>query len=92
MMIEKLKKWTVLKVYFVIYILCCVLFTILRWKTLSSGEGWGVVYMVGLISIGLFGLLVDLILTSIIKNKKLLNGIGIIIALIFSILLWTELN
>ncbi|MCK0158924.1 hypothetical protein MWU65_17180 [Cellulophaga sp. F20128] len=69
-----------------------MIFTIVKWKTLSDAEGWGVVYMVGLIGIGLFGLIIDFILTLIIKNKKILNGIGILIAIGFSIMLFMELK
>ena len=61
-------------------------------EILSFEEGWGVVYMIGLISIGLIGLLADFILTMIFKNKRILNGIGILIAIGFSIMLWIELN
>lgn len=87
-----MKKWTILRAYFLIYLVCCIIYTIAKWKILSNAEGWGVVYMVGLISIGLVGLLVDFILTLIIKNKMLLNGIGILIAVGFSIMVWIELN
>ena len=87
-----MKKWTVLKAYFLIYLVCCIIYTIAKWKILSYEEGWGVVYMVGLIVIGLFGLLIDFILTLIIKNKKILNGIGILIVIGFSIMLFMELK
>ena len=46
--------------------------------------------MVGLIGLGIFGLVIDFILTLIIKNKKILNGIGILIAIGFSIMLIME--
>ena len=87
-----MKKWTILRAYFLIYLVCCIIYTIAKWKILSNAEGWGVVYMVGLISIGLVGLFADFILTLIIKKKMLLNGIGILIAVGFSIMLWIELN
>jgi len=48
--------------------------------------------MFGLIGIGLFGLLIDFILSLIIKNKKILNGIGILIIIGFSIMLFIELK
>ena len=54
-----MKKWTVLRAYFLIYIACCLIFTIVNWKTLSYEEGWGVVYMLGLISIGIVGFTAD---------------------------------
>lgn len=91
-MLKKITKWTFLKGYLLVYLTCCLIFTIIKWETLSYAEGWGVVYMVGLFVIGLFGLLIDFILTLIIKNKKILNGIGILIAIGFSIILFIELK
>jgi hypothetical protein len=85
-------KWTILRAYFIIYLACCLIYTIAKWKILSYEEGWGVVYMFGLISIGLVGLLADFILTLIIKNKRILNGIGLFIAIGFSLMLWLELK
>ena len=87
---KKITQWTFLKGYLLVYLTCCLIFTIIKWKTLSYEEGWGVVYMVGLIGLGLFGLVIDFILTLIIKNKKILNGIGILIAIGFSIMLIME--
>jgi len=89
-MLKKITKWTFLKGYLLVYLTCCLIFTIIKWKTLSYEEGWGVVYMVGLIGLGLFGLVIDFILSLIIKNKKILNGIGILIAIGFSIMLIME--
>jgi len=88
----QVKKLTILRAYFLIYLACCVIYTIAKWKILSYEEGWGVVYMVGLIGVGLFGLLIDYILTFIIKNKKILNGIEILIVIGFSIMLFIELK
>jgi hypothetical protein len=48
--------------------------------------------MVGLITIGFIGLGIDFIFRLIIKNKKTLNILGILIVLIFSIILYDELN
>jgi uncharacterized membrane protein len=89
-MLKKITKWTFLKGYLLVYLTCCLIFTIIKWKTLSYEEGWGVVYMVGLIGLGFLGLIIDFILTLIIKNKKILNGIGILIAIGFSIMLIME--
>jgi len=87
-----MNKWTILRIYFTIYLACCIIYTFAKWQILSYEEGWGVVAMVGLISIGLIGLLVDFILSLIIKEKIILNVIEIIIAIGFSITLWIELK
>ena len=89
-MLKKITQWTFLKGYLLVYLTCCLIFTIIKWDTLSYAEGWGVVYMVGLIGLGLFGLVIDFILALIIKNKKILNAIGILIAIGFSIMLIME--
>ena len=85
-----MKKWTILRTYFLIYLAGCLIDTIAKWKILSYEKGWGVVYMVGLMGIGIIGLLIDFILTLIIKNKKILNGVGVLIAIEFSIMLLME--
>ncbi|MFY9243715.1 MAG: hypothetical protein WAO74_11880 [Polaribacter sp.] len=87
-----MKKWTILRAYFMVYLACCIIYTIAKWKILSYEEGWGVVAMVGLISMGLVGILADFIMTLIINNKRILNGIGLLIAIGFSIMLWIELK
>ena len=85
-----MKKWTILRTYFLIYLAGYLIDTIAKWKILSYEKGWGVVYMVGLMGIGIIGLLIDFILTLIIKNKKILNGVGVLIAIGFSIMLLME--
>lgn len=92
MVVRLIKNITVLKVYSLIYLVCCSIYTVVNWDILSAGEGWGVVYMVGLISIGFLGLLIDFIMTLLIKNKKLLNLTETVLVLMFSIQLWIELN
>ena len=87
-----MKKWTILRAYFLIYLLCCIIFTIVKWETLANAEGWGVVYMVGMILLGLVGLVVDFILFFLIQNKKVLNVIGLLLAIGFSIMLFIELK
>ena len=55
---------------------------------MSKGEGWGVVYVVGLGLIGLVLLGVDLLLSLFLKNKLILNIIEIIIGFFFSLSLF----
>lgn len=87
-----IKNITILKGYSLIYVACCLIYTVANWEILSAGEGWGVVYMIGFIVIGILGLLIDFILRLLIKNRKLLNLIETILVLMFSIELWIELN
>ena len=91
-MLPLLKNMTILKGYSLIYLVCCLIYTIAKWETLSHGEGWGVVYMIGIVTIGLFGLGIDFVMKLLIKNKKILNAIGIVLIILFSIELWTELK
>ena len=71
-----------------IYYLVLFIFTVIRWEILSKGEGWGVVYMVGLGFVGLVLVGVDLLLCLFMKNKLILNIIEIIIGFFFSISLF----
>lgn len=97
-----MRKLTVLKTYVLIYLACCIVFAIANWKglfyeitnrnDLSFQEGWGIIYLVTFIFIGLIGLIIDLILTKLIKDKRLLNGIELAIVIGFSMMLWIELK
>ena len=71
----------------IIFLIGCVGFTIYNYDQLSEGEGWGVVGMVGLMGFGIFLLVVDLILRNIIKNKIVVNIIGLVISIIATLLL-----
>ncbi|ALM08248.1 hypothetical protein SB49_10875 [Sediminicola sp. YIK13] len=85
-------KFTVLKGFSLLFILGCLLFTMVKWSTLSYEEGWGVVGMIGLISLGLAGLILDFVLTKLIKNKWLLNLIELLVLFFFSIELWISIK
>lgn len=87
-----MKNWPVLKIFFVLYLTICVVYTVFNWETLSYAEGWGVVYMIGLIFFGLIGLLINYILAKAIKNTKRLNLAGIIISILFMFFLLIELK
>lgn len=51
-----------------------------NYSTLITGEGWGMVSMIGLTGVWLVAGLADLILQQLIKNRKILNVIGLAIA------------
>ncbi|TRZ42452.1 hypothetical protein [Robertkochia solimangrovi] len=80
-----MKKPTVLKIYSLLYLIGCIIFTILNYSNLDKGEGWGLVLMIGLISMGIIGLILDFFLTKLIQNKITLNLTELFIVLIFSI-------
>lgn len=84
----KFKSLTILKSFSILFILGCLLYTAMKWKTLAYEEGWGVVFMIPLFLFGFIGLTLDFILTKMIKNKWLINIIGLVIVLIFSLTLW----
>lgn len=79
-------KYSILTAYAIIFLIGCIGFTIYNYDQLSEGEGWGVVGMVGLMGFGIFLLVADLILRSIIKNKILVNIIGLGISIIATLL------
>ena len=78
---------TILNSLSYLFILSCVIYTLYKWQVLSKGEGWGVVAMVGLMSIGLIPLSADLILQFFIKKKTTLNLVGLLVGIIITVLL-----
>ncbi|HEX6169158.1 MAG TPA: hypothetical protein VFZ33_05660 [Chitinophagaceae bacterium] len=79
---------TILNIYATIFLLVCIVFTIYNYAQLSEGEGWGVVGMIGLFGFGLLLLVGDLILRNIFKNKVTVNILGLIVAIIATILIF----
>lgn len=63
---------SILNIAAILFIAGCMIYTIFNYKILSSGEGWGIVYMVGLCGLGLFLLLIDVVVQNIFKHKKML--------------------
>lgn len=70
---------TVLNISVAIYLFGIILSTVSNYSDLSSGEGWGVVAMVGLAVIGILAGLADLIIQFIIRNRLWQNIAEIII-------------
>lgn len=60
---------TLLNILAFLFLLGCLLYTLVNYSILSAGEGWGVVYMIGLGSIGLLALIVDLIIQIFFRSK-----------------------
>ncbi len=87
-----MKKFTILNSFSVLFIAGCLIYAAINWRVLSHEEGWGVVGMVGLISFGILGLLVDYVLRKLIRNKWILNVIELIIVFFCSIELWIITN
>ncbi len=80
-------EFTILNIVVILYCVGILVYTTVNYPTLSSGEGWGVVLMVGLFGIGVAIGILDIVLQLLIKNKKVLNGIGIIILTIAALAL-----
>lgn len=82
-------KRTFLNTSALVYFIFLIGYTIFNYSTLTAGEGWGIVAMVGLSIVGLIALAADAVLQQIIKNRKWLNAlgmlVGLIIALVFSV-------
>ena len=78
---------TILNSLSYLFILSCLIYTLYKWWVLSKGEGWGVVAMVGLMSIGLIPLSADLVLQFFIKEKTTLNLVGLLVGIIITVLL-----
>ena len=86
---------TVLSVVMVVYLILCLVFSIvysvLNFDDLSLDHRYGVTYMIILISIGLVGIGIDKLLGAMFKNKKIQNIVGLILALVFALWLFPQL-
>jgi hypothetical protein len=72
---------TILNISAAVFLAGILIYTIWNYKILSAEEGWGIVAMVGLTGIGIMAGLTDLILQQFVKNRTLMNVIGLIIVI-----------
>jgi hypothetical protein len=68
-----------------------IIYTIWNYKTLSGDGGWGIVAMFGLAGIGMIAGLADLLLQQLIKNRTILNIIGLLIVIGLTIAILSDL-
>ncbi|MCE3282013.1 MAG: hypothetical protein K0Q66_750 [Chitinophagaceae bacterium] len=80
-------KLSILKVYAVVFLLGCLVYTVYNYEQLSEGEGWGVVGMIGLLGFGGLLLVVDIVIMNLFKNKTTANIIGLVVSIIATLLL-----
>ena len=78
---------SILNVYAMLFLAICIGYTIINYKALSEGEGWGVVFMIGLCGIGIVLLVLDIVIQIIFKDRRTINIIGTILALAASVLI-----
>ena len=81
---------TILNISTAIFLTGILIYTIWNYKTLSAGEGWGIVAMYGLAGIGVIAGLTDLNLQKLIKSRTLLNTVGLIIVVAPTIAILTD--
>jgi ABC-type transport system involved in cytochrome c biogenesis permease subunit len=74
-------RFTILNIAALVFLIACIIYTLIYYKQLSSGEGWGIVYMVGISVFGIIAFLIDFIIQFLLKQKKQQN-IASIIALV----------
>jgi len=84
-------KPTILNISTAIYILGILFYSILEYKTLSADEGWGIVAMFGLAGVGIIAALADLILQRLLKNRIVINVLGLIILVGIAIAIISDL-
>ena len=86
-MTKRKSQLSILKVYAIVFLLGCIGFTIFNYDQLSAGEGWGIVGMVGLFGFGGVLLVADLILHNLITSRMARNIIGILLAIIATLMI-----
>jgi len=60
-----------------------IIYSIFNWEQLSSGEGWGVIAVIAIGLITASGVIIDLVLQLIFRNRKVLNVIGTLVVLAY---------
>lgn len=76
-------KYSILNVPATLFIIGCLIYTAINYKTLSYEEGWGVVYMIGLCGLGLLLLIIDFIIQNIFKkNRTVVITIEVIVLIV----------
>jgi hypothetical protein len=70
-----------------LFLIGCIVYTIVNYAELSEGEGWGVVGMVGLCGFGILLLVIDIVIQNIFKNRMTANIIGLIVSITAILLL-----
>ena len=86
------KRITVLKICSIPYLIAIIVYSAVNWTTLSQGEGWGVIAMVGAFSFGLVAMILDLALSWLIKSSTWLNAIELIIVILVLIEIYPHIS
>ena len=81
-------KFTILNTSTALFVIGIVIYSILNWKVLSAGEGWGVVAMFGLLGVACVAGLAALVLQALVKNPAWVNGFGLLIVIGLGIAIW----
>jgi hypothetical protein len=74
-------RWSVLNIISGLFLLGCLVFTAFNYSKLSANGGWGIIGMIGLISVGAVALVIDVALQQFIRDEKKLSIIGLVLAL-----------
>jgi uncharacterized membrane protein len=78
---------TILNIAGLLFLLGCIIYSINKHEILSAGEGWGLLYMIGLFLFGASSLLVDLAIQWFVRKREQ-QQIACTISLIFYIVLF----
>ena len=81
-------KPTILTIYSLLFLAGCIGFTLFNYNELSKGEGWGVVGMIGLFGFGVLLFVIDIVIRNLFKNKTTANIIGLVVAIIATVLVF----
>ena len=79
---------TILTIYSLLFLAGWIGFTLFNDNELSKGEGWGVVGMIGLFGFGVLLFVIDIVIRNLFKNKTTANIIGLVVAVIATVLVF----
>ncbi|WP_431371497.1 hypothetical protein [Kordia sp.] len=85
-----MRNLTLLKVYFWIYLVSCLILILFNWKLVFYKGISEISFMFEFMLIGFLGLLIDWVLVKMVKNEQVFQGLELLVVFVFSIIVWNK--
>lgn len=85
-----MRNMTLLKVYFLIYLISCLTIILFNWRLIAYEGISEISFMLEFILIGILGLLIDWILVKMVNNEQVFHGLELLVVFVFSIIVWNK--
>ena len=85
-----MRNLTLLKVYFWIYLVSCLILILFNWKLVFYKGISEISFMFEFMLIGFLGLLIDWVLVKMVKKEQVFQGLELLVVFVFSIIVWNK--